>query len=222
MTTKAQPQTLSEYFSQSKQYPYKKGEIILRPDDTPSGVYYLEKGYIKSYSITENGDENLLVILKSGELFPLRWIFGYTRRKIFYEAIAPVTLRRMPKDDFVRFIDANPLATHELLQNIMAKYNVYVERIENLELTNAYPRVIKRLLSLAERFGKKTDTAIILEAPIKHNDIASSINMSRETASRELETLKKKGIIDDKNHIITIKNKELLENELIEYMKKKT
>lgn len=50
-------------------------------------------------------------------------------------------------------------------------------------------RIIAELISLAERFGESHGNRILIEAPITHQDIADSINMTRETASRALEQL---------------------------------
>ena len=60
---------------------------------------------------------------------------------------------------------------------------------------------------MIERYPtKKTDEGIVIEVPLRHQDIASSINASRETTSRELSALERKGILTTKNSFIIIKD----------------
>lgn len=207
------------FFTQSRQYNYKAGEVILRPEDTPSGVYYIEKGFVKVCSITRDGDEKLHVIYKTGEFFPLIWVFSNVTKNVFYEALGEVFLRRRSKEEFLEFLRGGCTkggcpALFELVVRIIGILDVHVSRIDNLELTKAYPRLVARLLLLAKRFGKKQKNNIVIDVPITHKDIADSINMTRETASREIEVLEKKGLIYYQAHLIVIKDIDKLEKEL--------
>jgi CRP-like cAMP-binding protein len=64
---------------------------------------------------------------------------------------------------------------------------------------------------MTSRFGEEESGGmIIINVPLKHQDIASSINASRETASRELAFLERKGLIENKQSFIKIKDKQAL------------
>lgn len=205
---------LFKYFCKSKPLHYKSGDIILRPDDIPSGIYYIEKGFVKVYSITEEGDEKLHVIYKPRELFPLIWVFKGITKDIFYEALGDVILRRLSKNIFLKLVKEDNLSLLSLIDRIIALFDIHVDRIDNLELTKSYPRLVARLLFLAKRFGKIRGKKIIIEVPIAHKDIANSINMTRETASRELERLEKLGLIKYQDHLIVITDISKLKQEL--------
>jgi CRP-like cAMP-binding protein len=74
--------------------------------------------------------------------------------------------------------------------------------------------LISSLLSLTKRHGKKYGKNIIIELPIGHKEIANSIAMTRETASRDLEKLTQKRIISQKCHFIVINDLKKLKREL--------
>ncbi len=212
---------LSRFFIKGKPRYYKSGEIILRPDNEPAGVYYIEKGYVKIYSITEDGDEKLHIIYKSGEIFPWIWVFRNVSKSVYYEALGNVVLKIAPRQEFLKFLQTNcsPEKSCSLLFNLANRIidvlDIHVDRVDNLELTKAYPRLIARLLFLAKRFGKKEGKETILNIPIAHKDIANSINMTRETASRELEKLAKKGLVrSNKEHLLIITDIQELQKEL--------
>lgn len=212
------PRNLSSLFlERGKQLIYKNGEIILRPDDTPSGVYYIEKGFVKVYSITQDGDEKLHIIYKSNQIFPLMWALEDVHKDVYYEALGSIKVTRISKEIFKQFIEANPYALKDIIGRLVLHFNIFVDRVDNLEITKAYPRLVACLFSLANRFGRKSKKGVIIDIPIAQKDIANSINMSRETASREIEKLEKKGLISYKNHLIFIKNIKNLEGELFEH-----
>lgn len=205
---------LTEFFSQSKSYTYKKGEIILRPDETPSGIYIIEKGHVKVYSLIPDGDAKLHIIYTAGELFPLIWIFRDIRKNSYYEAMDEVMLRKRSKEEFLRFIKHDADLLFELLQSVIVVYDMHIDRVDTLESSKAYHRVIARLLSLAKRFGTQEEQKVSIHAPITHKDIAHSINLRHETFSRELEKLKRKGLVKIQSNAIVITDLEKLQKEL--------
>lgn len=100
--------------------------------------------------------------------------------------------------------------------------DVFTDRVENLEFTKASARLISRLLYLSKRFGKQEGAHIRLVIPLTHKDIANTIAMTRETASREFTKLEKKKLIGYENHHIVIYDKQKLEEELSKDYEKKS
>lgn len=221
MTSKNKPSTLGLFFKQHKAILFKNGQIILHPQQMEEDAYFLERGYVKAYEITPDGEEKLYVIYRPGELFRLRWIFLTDKTHLFYEALGPVTVKRISKEELLAFLKNNPNAFLELTGIIMEIFSTFVHRIDNLEITKAYPRLIARLISLVERFGEKQKRGYIITPPITHKDIANSINLARETASREFEKLERKGLVIYKNHHIVIQNLDHLKKELADHYERK-
>ena len=85
--------------------------------------------------------------------------------------------------------------------NILA---VYTNRIQTLEFRSARGRIISELLNYAERFGELHGKKVIINAPITQQDIADSINMTRETANIALGLLFEEGLVGQDEHLFTI------------------
>jgi CRP/FNR family transcriptional regulator len=83
-------------------------------------------------------------------------------------------------------------------------YRLHSERILNLEYRSVRERIISFLITMGNRFGEQTPQGLRIAAPLRHQDIASSINSSRETASRELSALERKGFISSEQSCITL------------------
>jgi CRP-like cAMP-binding protein len=205
LVTPAKQQLLVTYFNSGLRSTYKKGELIIRPQESPEYIYYIESGYVKAYSITKYGDENLHVIRHDGEIFPLIWTFTEEHRDVAYEAMDNVVIWRQPKNAYIEFLDTHPEAAAAVLGLAMNSYRIFAEHVNTLEYRTVRERAVSFLLACSRRFGEsQTDGSIKIIAPLRQQDIASSINASRETASRELSFLAKKGLIkvSDRNVII--------------------
>jgi CRP/FNR family transcriptional regulator, cyclic AMP receptor protein len=193
---------------------YKKGEYIIRPGEAPSAVFYIETGLVKAYNISKYGEENLLIIRKDHEIFPLIWAITGQEREIIYQAMAPTTVWRISPQAYLSFLHNHPAALPPLLDMVTEMYRIHSERLLNLEYRTVRERLVSFLLTMSNRFGKETDDGVIIEVPLRHQDIASSINASRETASREISALERKELIDNKNSFIVLKDVEKLQEYL--------
>jgi len=174
---------------------YKKGEVIIRPEDEPSGVYLIEWGFVKAYSITKYGEENLLLVRGSGSVFPLIWAFTGEHRSVSYEAMEETSLWRVSKSDYKDFLDKNPETMPIILDMAIEAYRLHSERVMTLSYRTARERIVSFLLVTANRFGVvQKDGSTMIMAPFRQTDLASSVNATRETTSRELNAMRKKGL----------------------------
>lgn len=201
-------------FSRGTKLTYRKGEFIIRPGEAPPGVFYIEQGLVKAYDITKYGEENLLIIRKEQEIFPLIWAVTGLERNIIYQAMTPTTVWRLSRKDYVNYLDSNADAISVVLEMTIEMYRIHSERIINLEYRTVRERLISFLLTMAHRFGSETEESTLINVPLRQQDIASSINASRETTSRELSALEKKGLIKTSPQAIYLKDVEKLRSYL--------
>lgn len=203
---------LLELFHRGTHLTYKKGEFIIRPGESPPGIFYIERGIVKAYDITKYGEENLLIVRHEKEVFPLIWAITGKERQVIYEALADVAVWRIDREDFLKLIKDNPDVLAALLDMTVELYRIHSERIINLEYRTVRERLISFLLTMSQRFGKKSKAGIEIAVPLKQQDIASSINATRETTSRELTLLEKKGLITNNGTITLLDMKALREH----------
>jgi len=191
---------------------YKKGEYIIRPGETLSGIYYIESGLVKAYDITKYGEENLLIVRKEREIFPLIWAITGQERHVIYEALAPLEVWRLDRKAFLTYLEKHHEVHAPLLDMTLEMYRLHSERIINLEYRTVRERLISFLLSTSDRFGLQVEGGLEILVPLKQQDIASSINASRETTSRELNALHRKGLVDSSKPQIILKDVETLKS----------
>lgn len=187
-------EALKGAFHRGRHLAFKKGEFIIRPGDTPPGVFLIEKGLVKAYDITKYGEENLLIVRHEDEVFPLIWAVTGQERSVIYQAITPTSVWRIDRKEFLAEMD-DPDRLSAVLDMTIEMYRLHSERIINLEYRSVRERLISFMLTMSTRFGKEHPEGLMIDLPLRQQDIASSINSSRETTSRELSLLEKKGLI---------------------------
>lgn len=186
---------------------FKKNDFIIRPGDAPHGVFYIYQGLVKAYDITKYEEENLLIIRRQDEIFPLIWAVTGHEHHIIYQALAPTITYQVNRKDFLKFITSNIDALTPLFDMTMEMYRMHGDRILTLEYRTVRERIVAFLLNMSQRFGKQLDNGdLLIEVPLRHQDIASSVNATRETTSREISALERKGLLENKQSFFVLKD----------------
>lgn len=210
LTNDGQITALVNLFHQGTRLVYEKGEFVIRPGSAPQGVYYILSGLVKAYDITKYGEENLLIIRQPGEILGLTWAITGEDRHIIYATLARTELMQITRDQFNDFIHTNPAAALPLVDMLVDMYRLHSERILNLEYRTVRERLVSFLLSMGRRFGRQTSEGLMLDVPLRHQDIASSISATRETTGRELSALERQGLLKSKQSNIILRDIEKL------------
>ena len=206
---------------------YAKGDFIKADDEEfegEPGIFLIKRGYLKTYSLNNRGDQFIHMILVPGDFFPLTWLFSppQPRKKYFMEVIEPTTVYRLPVTALAQSAKTSHLICHSLLSQTLEQVEIYGQRIDSLIYKYASERLISRLLFLAIRMGKKEGDKITLIPQITQRDLASSINMVRESLNREFDKLLVKGLVGYEDQHIVIYDIQKLEHELARTLGKET
>lgn len=202
---------VDEFFLKHTYQTYKKGQVLVRADETPSGVFYIKTGIVREYAISKQGEEVVVNVFKPNSFFPMSWAINQTPNAYFYEAITGVELWRAQREDVVDFLRNNPDVVYNLLSRVFSGLDGLLMRMTYLMSSDANTRLIIELLIYAKRFAQgKTQ----VELQISEKDIASQSGMTRETVSREMKTLKEKSLIINRDNTFIIPDIKKLELEL--------
>lgn len=196
---------LENFFSKYKLQKFKKGEIIIRADDPPLGIFYLKEGVVREYVISKRDLQLTLNVYKPYAFFPVAYAINDTVSNHFYEAQTQTTLWRAPKDDVLQFIKKEPAVMFDLLSRIYKGLEGFFKRLEYSMAKDAKPRLIIELLIHAKRFGS---------LKLTQKDLAAQSGIARETVGRILKTLMEKDLISFNNKLLVINNLPELEKQL--------
>lgn len=204
---------LEDFFGKHTLLRYKRGEILIRAGEPPPGVFYLKNGVVKQYLHAENGETLILHTYRQGAFFPMIWAMNDVPNNYYFEALSPVEIFRAPRKDVISFLKQHPDLLFHFTSRILNGLQGLMKRIEYLVIDSAYVKTVKLILYFAKLFGEKTETGVKICVPLTHKEIAAWIGSARETASVQMETLYKKGLIVRNKHIV-ISDMEKLEKEV--------
>lgn len=207
-------QKLETFFSQYKHLTFKKGEILIRADDEPAGIFYLKSGIVRQYAISKEGEEQTLTIYKPISYFPMMWAINGTENAYYFEALTEVETYRAPKDAVIEFIKTEPDVLYDLTSRIYSGMHGLLSRMEYLLFNSAYNKILFTLINNVNRFGEKqTNGEIYIH--MTHKDIAAFSGLTKETISREIKKLEEKGLVKNQNQLLILQSIKTLEDELL-------
>lgn len=195
-----------DFFSKFQSVEYEKGSIIIHPEESPRGIFYLKSGYVREYGISLQGIEITLHMFAPHSFFPMMWGMNDIPNRYYYEALTEITACITPRDKVIDFLKSEPLILMDLTKRLLLGLDRLTTRIEYLTLGKASTKVISVLLYLARHFGEVKDKQIVIKSKFTHRDIAAFAGITRETTSREWEKLQKKGLISYDDQFIQINN----------------
>ncbi len=191
-------------FSSGRRLSYKKGEIIQHANEVPQGIYFLYEGFVREFTLSNDGEQHLTLVYEPGEIFSVNWIFLDIQPNVYRQAHTNVVVYSLSGDVFRKAVNENSKLHTELTYLMMKQVHLLSSRVENLTFSNAYDKVAYHLIHLAGRFGEPIKEGWYIRLPFRHQQIAEALSMSRETASRMIARMEKKKLIrqDGKGHFI--------------------
>lgn len=202
---------LDAFFEKYTPQVFPKSAILIRAGEAPKGIFYLKKGHVRQYVITQNGEEMTLHMYKPGAFFPMSWAFNENPNLYYFESMSEVEVLVAPKDAVLVFVKKEPDILFDLAKRVFSGLDGILTRMEQLMSGNARARLITILVISAKRFGEVRKNGIVIHLKLTHQDLASLAGLSRETVSREMMQLKEKKLIGYTASTITIYNLQNLE-----------
>ncbi|OKH55927.1 hypothetical protein NIES2101_01300 [Calothrix sp. HK-06] len=188
-------------------------QVILLENDWGGSVYFIAQGWVKIRTYNLEGKEVTLNILGKGELFGEMAALDEVPRSTDVITLTGTIIGSMPSQDFVKLLQTEPMAGVRLSQ-LMARRLRQVNRRLRLRESDSQSRVADTLIFLAEGQGIKGDSGT--EIPIlPHRELSSLSGLARETVTRVLNRLEKKGLIKRDQDSICIPDLSALEKMIV-------
>lgn len=198
--------TFDAFFEQFPSKIFQKKETILNAGVTPSEIYYLKKGYARTYGVSSEGEELTMVIFQPGDFFPLISTIEPKKIEYYIEAMIEIEVIPVPRNQFIEFLSGRLDLLKEMILRLTARFEGALTRMEYLVFGNASQKLASIIVILGERFGEKTDGEILIKSPLTHRDLATLIGITRETTTLILSDFTKKGLVIFRKKHLIIKN----------------
>jgi len=187
----------------------KKGEPIFEEGDYLNGVYCIKDGVCKISKMSENGKNQIINIIKRGDLIGERSLISEEVSNLNAIALEDMEVCFIPRDEIVRDLEKNPAFTMDILKTMASSLKNSDNLIVDMAQKSVKQRLAETLLKLQTKFGVNEIGAIDIQ--LSREDIANIIGTATESAIRLLSEFKKNKSIGFKGKNIIIINKNDLE-----------
>lgn len=171
--------------------------------DEKKTVSYIKSGYVKRYHISKQG------VIAVQSTYGPNIIFSLTAtldalldthtylgdEQYHYEVVSPTEIYTLRIDALKAAAEANPLIYKEILSQTGKRIQSAIQYLENMALKDPYSRIAHILVYYAYRFGEKTEQGQRISIPLRQQDLADIMNLTRETVTRSMVKLRSKGLL---------------------------
>ncbi|MGO4698645.1 Crp/Fnr family transcriptional regulator [Paenibacillus sp. 2TAB26] len=190
-----------------------KKTFIQTPESFSEGLYFVKKGKVRLYKLSEEGKQFTSDILGEGNVFGEMNIISFGTRDHYIETIEESHICLMSKDRFENFLMQRPRFMMNLLQVLSDRISAMSRLTQNLALGGLHDKILHVLMKLSEQFGITSmdrDEYCKIDFPLSHQEIANLVGATREAVTVALQELSEQKHIKTGFKTIYIHKKMLL------------
>jgi len=176
-------------------YSYRQGEFIFYAGDIADSLFVLQTGTVKVAYITLNGDEKILNIFRSGDVFGELFLGKYRHRIGEAQALEDVVVCKLCEEDFLNLIQRFPRVALNFIRHLADEQRETLARMHALMRADARYRLLGTLLSVARRYCCDDGDWFNLPASLTQEDIANMAGLNRSTVSSLINELRREGVL---------------------------
>jgi len=188
---------------------------IFRKGDAASGLYVIERGRVRISSGSREGREVVLNLLGEGAIFGEVALIDGRERTADATACEPVSLLALDRAQLIQLLERSPGLMLRMLVTLTGRLRWVSDRLEDAVFLSLPARLAKRLLFLGEHFGVDTERGRRLTVSLPQRELASHMNVTRETMNRLLQDWQAQGLIEIHRGFIVLKRQAAL-SEVVE------
>jgi CRP/FNR family transcriptional regulator len=207
---KAREEYINQINEQKVCNTYKKGQTLFSEGSYPFGVFCVNNGKIKLSHLGDDGKEQIIRLLKAGDVLGYRALLSGDRYSASAVALEDTQICFIPKDLFIKVLKLDQGLAFEMMKLLSDELHKAEVKLTHLAQKPIRERLAETLLFIKETYGFEPD-GITLNVRLSREEIANLVGTATESAIRLLSEFKKDGIVElDGKKIKILRQKELI------------
>ncbi len=199
---------MDELSTSKKIISFKKGEVIIEEGQIPKGVYCIKSGKLKLFTRGFNGKEQILRIIKEGDIIGYRSLLSDQSFSASAVALEDIITCFIPEVYFKKIFNQNSLLNEGMMKVAMQELGVAGKQITSLAQKTVRERLAYEIIFLENKLG--TDKNGFINISLTRTEIANIIGTATESVIRLISEFKNDNIIEVKGRKLKILNKDQL------------
>jgi CRP-like cAMP-binding protein len=192
-----EPATLAALEGITEVRDFSPGTVIVSQEEAGDSLFVLVRGKVKVVLYGESGREVILSIFKApGDFFGEMSLLDDEPRSATVIAAERSRLLVLSRRGFQAHLAAHPRTALRVLTELSRRLRRADAVIGNLALLDVYGRLAGKLRELARAEGEEREDGILIRQRPTQAEIAAMIGTSRETVSRALSELARRGYLE--------------------------
>jgi len=204
------PAELADLEAQANRRRFAKGSTLVGEGEIPRRVVILVDGRVKVSHFAADGREVVLTARGPGELIGEISVVDGRPCSATVTAFEPVDALVVDAAAFTRYLDEHPRVTRLLLSAIVQKLRDSDRKRVEFGTHDTEGRVARRLVELAEEYGRPVDRGVSITLPLTQQELAGWTSASREAVSKALGSLRACGWVSTDRRRVTVLDIEAL------------
>ncbi|MCV9926853.1 Crp/Fnr family transcriptional regulator [Flavobacterium sp. LS1R49] len=185
-------------------YSIKKGDSIFEEGEITNGVFCVKDGVGKLSKLSANGKDQIVKLVKSGELLGQRSMISNEPANLSAKALDDMEVCFIPKSEIIDFFNKNNQFSMNVMKTICDDLKESDNHTVSLAQKTVKSRLAETLLYLHDTFGKNSDDT--LQIQLSRDELASMIGTATESCIRLLSDFNKLKVIELIGKKIVLKN----------------
>jgi CRP/FNR family transcriptional regulator, cyclic AMP receptor protein len=190
---------------------FEKDQVIYDVGDDKRMFFFLQKGYVKVGSITEDGHELIYDVRKAGEIVGELCASGQQRQDRAV-ALERTEVIAVPLDEILEIVQTNRHLLQELVQMFCESLSDAYDQLNRLASSDTVHRLVRVLLRLGAQLGHTAGQRTELSAYLTQEEISQMVVARRERVSTAMNFLRNRGMVDYSHRGYLILDLEALQN----------
>lgn len=174
--------------------PLRKGEHLFLEGDKFASIYAVRSGALKTYTSTNDGDEQITGFHLPSELVGMSGVDS-DAYPVSAQAIETTTVCEIPFDRLDELAESLPELRRQLMRIMSKEIREDQQMMLLLSKKNADERIATFLVNLATRFRRRGYSSQSFRLPMSRNEMGNYLGLAVETVSRVFTRFQKNGLI---------------------------
>lgn len=171
-----------------------RGEHLFRAGEQFKAIFAIRAGSLKSYTITDDGEEQINGFYLPGDLVALDAL-DHNIHPTFAQALESTSVCEVSYDKLEHYIGQFPALRQQLLRAMSREISTDQQLMQLLSKKTAEQRLATWLVSLSERFKRRGYSAKAFRLTMTRADIGNYLGLTVETVSRLFTRLQNHALI---------------------------
>lgn len=186
-------------------YSIKKGEPIFEEGETINGIFCIKDGVCKLSKLSANGKDQIVKLVKSGELLGQRSMISEEPTNLSAVALEDMSVCFIPKQEIMSYFNTNNQFSMEVMKTICGDLKDADDHMVSMAQKTVKERLAETLLFLEDTFGKNEDGTLHIQ--LSREELAGMIGTATESCIRLLSEFKKNDWIELVGKKIALKDR---------------